>query len=452
MLIYLLATIFVLGVLVLIHELGHFVVAKAVDIRVPRFSIGLGPKLVGFKKGETEYCISAIPFGGYVKMAGEASGEFIEGGGNDDRVEEVEPSPRDFDQKPIWARLIVVSAGSVTNYLWGFLLLFFLAIYQGVPYLPVSAIGEVRWGDEGPLEELSGLKEGDKIIKVNGIEVNYWDEASNLILDESIPLSFTWKDTAGAIHEARVLSTDPVIRERLVEALEPVIPAKVGKVQADSPADRAGFLVGDVILAVQGIQIEDFSDAVHIISMNPETELDVLVLREGSHVNLKVTPDSEVQAVDGESFKQVGRIGIERDLPRRRLSLFESLEEGARQTYYISAFVLVTVEKLIFREISPRMLGGPIMIAEVAGDMARWSFSHLLRFMALFSVNLAILNILPIPILDGGHVVFLLFEKLRGKPISEKVRIRLSQVGLILLLLLMVFVTWNDGLRLFGIY
>jgi regulator of sigma E protease len=452
MLIYLLATVFVLGVLVLIHELGHFIVAKAVDIKVPRFSIGLGPKLVGFKKGETEYCISAIPFGGYVKMAGEASGEFIEGGGDEESVVEIEPSPRDFDQKPIWARFIVVSAGSVTNYLWGFLLLFFLAIYQGVPYLPVSAIGELKWGEGGPLEELSDLTEGDKIVKVSGIEVKYWDEVVNLILDESVPLSLTWKDTAGEIHEARISSTDPVMRERVVEALEPAIPAKVGKIQKDSPADKAGFLVGDEILAIQGIQIGDFSDAVHIISMNPETELEVLVLREGSYVNLKVTPDSEVQAVDGDSFKQVGKVGIERDLPSRSLSLMESLAEGARQTYYISAFVLITVEKLIFRDISPKMLGGPIMIAELAGDMARWSFSHLLRFMALFSVNLAILNILPIPILDGGHVVFLLFEKIRGKPISEKVRIRLSQVGLILLLLLMVFVTWNDGLRLFGIY
>ena len=452
MLIYFLATIFVLGVLILIHELGHFVLAKAVDIRVPRFSMGLGPKLIGFKRGETEYCLSAIPFGGYVKMAGETSGEFIEGGEDDEGEESVAPSTRDFNQKPVWARLLVVSAGSVMNYFWGFLILFFLALYQGVPYLPMSAIGEIRWGEEGPFEALSEWEEGDKIVEVGWIAVNNLNEAVNLMLEEMVPLSLEWEDINGEIHEASFSSADLRTRERLVEVLEPAIPAKVGDVQKDSPAYRAGFQAGDIILSIQGIQIDDFTDAVRVISMNPEKELEVVILRDGSHISLKVTPDSEVQAVNGESFKQVGKIGIERELPRRHLSLLESLREGAEQTYYISALVLITVEKLIVREISPRMLGGPVMIAEVAGNMARWSFSHLMRFMALFSVNLAILNVLPIPVLDGGHIIFLIVEKLQGKPVSEKVRIRLSQVGLILLILLMAFVTWNDGLRLFGIY
>jgi regulator of sigma E protease len=452
MLIYILATVFVLGVLILIHELGHFMVAKAVDIRVPRFSIGLGPKLIGFKKGETEYCLSAIPFGGYVKMAGETSGEFIEGGEEGDAEAPVAPSPRDFDQKPIWARLLVVSAGSIMNYFWGFLVLFFLVLYQGIPYIPVSELGVVEWGEEGPMEELSKLKEGDRIIGVSGIEFSSWNEAVTVIMDESRPLSLKWADTEGDVHEASFENADLAMREKLVMVLEPAIPAKVGNIQKDSPAEAAGFEVGDIIVSIQGIQIDDFADAVRVISMNPEKELEVVVMRGESEVPLRVTPESQPEAVDGESFRQVGKIGIERDLPRRNLGLLEAFTEGVRETYYISAFVLITLEKLVIREISPRMLGGPVMIAELAGNMARWGFTHLMRFMALFSVNLAILNILPIPILDGGHVVFLLIEKLKGKPLSEKVRIRLSQVGLILLLLTMAFVTWNDGLRLFGIY
>ena len=453
MLITFLATVFLLGVLILIHELGHFMVAKAVDIRVPRFSMGLGPKLIGFRWGETEYCLSAIPFGGYVKMAGETTGEFLEGGEDDGGGGEAyEPSPRDFDQKPVWARMLVVSAGSLMNYMWGFLIFFLLALYQGVPYLPVSEVGEMRWGKEGPPAELSDLQPGDRIFEVSGVQISSWGKASQIILDESRPLSFKWTDRSGSVHEVEFASADMDTRRRLVRALEPVLPAKVGNIQKGSPAEKAGIMKGDVILSIQGMEIKDFSDAARIISMNPEKELEFVVLRDDSRVTLKVVPESHIEPVDGESFRETGKIGIEREMPRQQLSLIQSIGEGARQTYYISAFVLLMVEKLIVREISPRMLGGPVMIVELAGNMARWGFSYLLRFMAIFSVNLAVLNILPVPILDGGHVVFLLIEKIQGRPLSEKVRMRLSQVGLILLIILMAFVTWNDGLRLFGIY
>ncbi len=452
MLITILATIFLLGVLILIHELGHFMVAKAVDIRVPRFSMGLGPKLIGFKWGETEYCLSAIPFGGYVKMAGETTGEFLEGG--EENGEEAIPtaSPRDFDQKPIWARLLVVSAGSVMNYVWGFFIFFLLALYQGVPYLPVSELGEVKWGEEGPLEELRELREGDRILEVSGVEISSWDNAAAIILDESLPLTFRWTDTEGSIHDVEIASADMATRERLVRILEPELPAEVGTIQSDSPAEKAGFRSGDVILSIDGIEIEKFSDAAQIISMNPEDTLQIVVLRDNAEVTLSVVPEATIEPVDGESFRESGKIGIEREMPRYPLTFVESIKQGARDTYYVSVYVLLMVEKLIVREISPRMLGGPVMIAELAGNMARWGFTYLLRFMALFSINLAILNILPIPVLDGGHVVFLLIEKVQGRPLSEKVRIRLSQVGLILLILLMAFVTLNDGLRSLGIY
>ncbi len=453
MLIYVIATVFVLGILILIHELGHFLVAKSVDIRVPRFSIGLGPRLLGFKWGETEYRLSAIPFGGYVKMAGEASGEFIEGGGDEAEDEKTEPSPRDFDQKPIWARLIVVSAGSAMNYIWAFLIFIFLAYYLGVPYLPLTEIGKLDWGEGEPLAELSGLKEGDRILAVNHVDVEYWSDMFAQLTDESKPLSIAWIDDAGGMHEAVFPSIDMGTRERLVEVLRPAIPPRVGSVQKDSPAEDAGFREGDIIKSVQGVRVTNWEEAVRLIKVNPEVELQVKVERGDSMVTLNVIPERRVLPRDNETFQEVGQIGILSDLPTRELSFFQSIRQGAEESYYISAFILMTVKQLVTGEISPRMLGGPVMIGEMAGSRARWGFSHLMRFMALFSINLAILNILPIPVLDGGHILFLLIEKLRGgRPLPENVRLRLSQAGMILLILLMVYVTANDGLRLLNLY
>ncbi len=454
MLIYILATVFVLGILILIHESGHFMVAKSVDIRVPRFSIGLGPKLIGIKKGETEYCLSAIPFGGYVKMAGEGTGEFIEGGGDDDEQveEEYVPSPRDFDQKPVWARMSVVSAGSVMNYIWGFLLFFLLAYTQGVPYFPVTEMGEFEWGEEGPLEELSELHKGDKIIEVSGVEVDEWGNVLTNILDEDKVLSLKWTDVEGAVHEATFPSADTELRERLTAVLQPQFPARVGEVQKGSPADLAGFQPGDLIVSIGGTEIGSWSTAVRTIKVSPDKELDVEVMRGDSILALSVVPDRKVLPIDGETYQEVGQIGMLADIPKEELGLFGALAQGAKESYYVSAYVLLTLKKLVTGEISPKMLGGPVMIGELAGSRARWGFSYLLRFMALFSVNLAVLNMLPIPILDGGHALFLIIEKLRGRPVSEKVRLRLSQVGMILLLLTMVYVTANDGLRLLNIY
>jgi regulator of sigma E protease len=453
MLITMLATIFVLGILIVIHELGHFVVAKSVDIKVPRFSIGLGPRLIGIKRGETDYCLSAIPFGGYVKMAGETSGEFIEGGDeNGDNEAATAPSPRDFDQKPVWARLAVVSAGSIMNYAWGFLLFFILVAYQGISYLPVTSIGEVDWGEGGAIEELKDLKEGDHLISVSGVNVKQWDEVVSIVEDETKPLSLRWMDVDGDLHEARIPAADKETRERLAGAIRPAIPARVGEVRKESPADKAGFQRGDVIFSIEGIKIDNWSMAVRAIKVNPERELDVKVRRGEDIVDLKVTPERKVVPANGENYQEVGQIGILNDLPREQLSLPGSLVEGARESYYIAAYVLITLKQLVTGEISPKMLGGPVMIGQLAGNRARWGFSYLLRFMALFSINLAVLNMLPIPVLDGGHVLFLLIEKVQGRPVSEKVRLRLSQVGMILLILMMVYVTANDGLRLFNIY
>ena len=389
-------------------------------------------------------------------MPGESSGEMNEGGGEEgdgDPEGTTGPSDRDFDRKPIWARFAVVSAGSVMNYIWGFLIFFLLAYYQGISYLPVKTIHDIRWGEEGPIEQLAELKEGDKLVEVGGVEISQWDEAVSIIRDEDKPFSLAWMDTEGNRHEASLPNADSKDRERLVNALEPVIPARVGEVQKESPADRAGFRKGDLIQSIEGIAIDSWSTAVRVIKVNPEKELDVQVLRGGDEVvDLKVTPEGIVLPVSGDTYQEVGQIGILNDIPKKHLGVWGSIRQGARESYYVSIYVLMTLKQLITGEISPKMLGGPVMIGELVGNRARWGLSYLLRFMAMFTVNLAVLNMLPIPVLDGGHVLFLLLEKLRGKPVPEKVRLRLSQVGMILLILLMVYVTANDGLRLFNIY
>jgi regulator of sigma E protease len=454
MLTYILATVFVLGVLILVHELGHFFVAKAVDIRVPRFSMGLGPKLIGVKRGETEYCISAIPFGGYVKMAGEDAGEFIEGGGDDEEDERrAEPSPRDFDQKPVWARFLVVIAGPSMNYVFGFLIFLLIALFVGVPFLPLTGMEDVDWGEAGPVEGLSELSEGARILEVGGVKVDHWSQLYSLIMDTETPLEFKWEDRDGGIHESLVPAADPETRERLVEVLRPAIPARVGQVQKDSPAEAAGFRRGDVIVSIQGVEVPDWTAAVRMIKMNPETELSVTVLRDGERVDLSVVPERVSVPNDetGEDFRDVGQIGIQSDIPMQHVGILESVSQATRETWFFTTNIVGTVVRLFTGEISPRMLGGPVMIGEMAGNRARWGIVQLLKFVAMFSLNLAILNVLPIPVLDGGHIVFLAAEKVQGRPVSPKLRIRLSQVGMILLILVMIYVTKNDFFRLFGI-
>lgn len=364
MLLTIAATIVCLGVLIFVHELGHFLAAKSVDIEVSRFSIGFGPKIVGFTRGETEYVISAFPLGGYVKMegmVGEEITEHLEGG----ETEKREPSPRDFDAKPLWARFYVIIAGVAMNTVFAILA---FAIIAGV----------------------------------NGINV-------------------------------------PV----------------VGAVAEEGPAAAAGLRPGDVIVSVEGRRVQDFRDVQQDIQMRPGESIRLGIQRGEERMDVRLTtmavkvPPGEM---GGDSL-EVGVIGVERapdEETHRALGPVAALGQGAAQTWRWVVNIGAFVGRIFSGKDSASELGGPILIGQMSGQFARAGLIPFLNFMAIISVNLAVLNLLPIPVLDGGHLVFLAVEGVRGREVSVENRIRFTQVGMLFVLGLMVLAIANDIFRLIG--
>ncbi len=355
-----LATVVVLGVLIFVHELGHFLAAKAVDIEVQRFSLGLGPKMFGFRKGETEYVISWFPLGGYVKMAGMAEEEgigMLEGGAAGGR----EPSPRDFDAKSLPARTLVISAGVLMN------LLFAIAAFIVV-------------------------------AKAQGVQL-----------------------------------------------------ALIGEVQEDSPAAEAGFQAGDHIVSVEGQRVRAFEELALLVQQRPEESIRVGVERDRERLSLTVVPRRvSVYSDVIRDTVAIGQIGVTSDPEGgyRTLSWAEAIPEGSFRSWYWVRTTLEFLGQLVSGQSSAKEVGGPILIGQLSGRAARAGIWALLSFMGIISVNLAILNLLPVPVLDGGHLTFLAFEAVRGKALSVEQRIRLTQVGLVLIVGLMVWVITNDVLRL----
>lgn len=355
------ATIVVLGVLILVHELGHFWAAKAVDIEVSRFSIGFGPKLVGFTRGETEYVLSAIPLGGYVKMegmVGEDVVEPLEGKSSPPR----QPSSRDFDQKPLWARFLVIVAGVFMN------LVFAVAAFSVV-------------------------------AGVNGINV---------------PL--------------------------------------VSAVTEGMPAATAGVQAGDVIVEVGGRRARDYSDVVRGLQDRVGEPVQLVVERGEQTLAFTITP-APVKLFDSLSGDSVvvGQIGVAFSAANdvnRKLGFVPAVGEGFRQTGYWATEIGRFLGRIFSGRDSASELGGPIAIGQLSGQFARAGLIPFLAFMAIISVNLAVLNLLPIPVLDGGHLLFLAVEGFRGRAISVEQRIRLTQVGMLFVLGLMVLALANDIIRL----
>lgn len=352
MLLTIIATIFVLGVLVFFHELGHFLVAKWSGIRVERFSLGFPPTILKKKMGkDTEYCIGAIPFGGYVKMAG------------DNPVEGVTGAPWEFMSKPVWKRSLVVLAGPVVNFLLAIVILFGLFFYRGAEK-PEVLVGMVA--QDSPAS-LAGIKTGDRILRVDGKDVRSFEEMAAIIYEKvEQPVELTWID---------MFSSKP-----------------------------------DTITA----SITTYKDRV-----------------------LGVTGDSVT----------VGKIGIGNMLAYEPLGFFPAWRAAFNQSLEYSRLIFDFIQGLFTGKYKATSIGGPVFIAKVAGATARAGFDILLDFMALLSVNLAILNILPIPLFDGNHLLLFLIEKIKGSPVSTKVRIFIQQIGIAFVLLLVIFVTFNDLTR-----
>lgn len=363
MIVTILVTVIVLGVLIFVHELGHFAAAKSVGIDVPRFSIGLGPKMVGFRRGGTEYVLSWVPLGGYVRMAGMADEEAtstLEGGGTPEETARsgAGPGPGDFDGKPLWARVFTISAGVIMN--WLFAVVAFAAIAMG-----------------------------------------------------------------RGVFEPRIAEVAP-----------------------GSPAAEAGLRSDDLILRVDGAAVHDPAQVTMRIERRVGEPVDIVVERGGEQLTFVATPEAAEQYSDltGES-RTVGRVGITIGADGSRAGPVEALGRGWSNATYWGGAVLQFLGDLVTGRSSAREVGGPILIGEISGRAARAGFWELLSFMAIISINLAIFNLLPIPVLDGGHLLFLGIEAIRGRALSVQARVRFTTVGMVFVLALMVWAVGNDVLR-----
>ena len=347
------ALVIVLGVLIFFHELGHFLVARLLGVGVETFSLGFGPKMIGKKIGITDYRISAIPLGGYVKMVGEQPDA------------DLDPAdiPLSFTHKHVFKRILIVAAGPFFNILLA--LIIFYGIFQ-----------------------ISGM----------------------LILKPSI-----------------------------------------GEVNEGTPAYRTGLKKGDLVVSIDGVKISSWEDMAKMITTSKGNTLSISVLRGNSMRILDVTPEPKI-------FKNIFNEDMERyvigvtasgDFFTKDLNVFQAFSQSFIQTYQITALTIKGVVKLFQGRVSPKTLGGPIMIAQMAGQEAREGAINLIFFIALISINLAILNFLPIPVLDGGHLLFFFVEAVTGRPVSIKIREIAQQAGIFVLILLMIFVFYNDIARVF---
>jgi regulator of sigma E protease len=450
----LLAAIIVLGVVILVHELGHFLAAKAVGIGVPRFSIGFGsPTPLRFRRGETEYVLAWVPLGGYVKMAtAEEDGSGSLEGGDATGF----PPHRLFENKPLWARMLVISAGVIMNVLLAW------AIYAGVAATgtqledPVTRLAAVDTAGLAPeAEPLTRVPFGAQIIRVNDDTVASWNDVQTHVLDPgSDRLRF---DFAGGLDPAivRIPGTAGEARARLLGAMHNLREARVGTVDPGSPAEAAGLAPGDLIVKVDADTVRFWDELTGLVRPRPAQTVILTVVRGDSAAEVPITTAgvTDRDPMTGESIR-VGRLGIfvAEALREVEFTPLGAVAEGWRQMTGGVRLVLVTVRGLVLGQVSPKELGGPIVIGQLSGRMARAGLIPFLNFMAFISINLAVFNLLPIPVLDGGHLVFLVLEGVRGRPVPVSWRLRLTQVGMFLLMVLVVLVVYNDVLRLLGLH
>ena len=447
MLLTLLAFVVLIGTLIFVHEAGHFLAAKAVGVQVHRFSLGFGKPILSFRRGETEYCISALPFGGYVKMAGledEGMMGAVEGGPS---AVPVDPA-RAFDRKPLWARFIVMIAGVTMNMVLAYVVIVVMSATRGLPESSTTQVDSVQTATLPPgAQALAGVRFGDRVVAINDSPVNGWSDIERAILHDAVPLRIL---VAGRAEPLRVTpgSGSDSDRVRVVEALIPLDVARFGLIQPGMPAYRAGAKPGDVVLRIDGDSIRGWTDVLQHVWRAPGRPLHMDIQRGAAMVQLVLTPDSTTggDTIPGRP-PVYGQIGVVNDRAVRhvRQPLGQALTDGVGALVDQTTAIAGGIGGLVLGRVSlRRALSGPVAIAQVSGQTVRLGADWYLGLLIAFSINLAILNLLPIPILDGGQLVFLAAEAIRRRPLSLNVRLRLTQAGLVFIVLLMLFVVGND--------
>ncbi len=434
----------VLGVLVTFHEFGHFIVARWAGVKVLKFSLGFGPKILSRRVGDTEYLISAIPLGGYVKMFGEDTGEVVA----------PEERERSFTHKPLWKRTLIVAAGPGFNFFLSYLI-FSAWLAMGAP-LPIPTFDELSptidaIRAESPADQ-AGLRVGDRITRIDAQEMTTKNDVYAAIA-ESGGRALTIEVRRGDESKTFFLTperydtqdVEPPLYVIGIEEAAPIVTA----IMPDMPAARAGLRKGDRFLAIQGNPIQTWSEMTRIVKANPEVPLTVQVDREGATLTLTIIPEPH-EVTERGTHTTVGKIGIMgagRSVLRASSPLMAVIQ-GVNATWGWSELTVVGIYKMVTGEISSKNIGGPIMIASASGTAAERGIPDILFFVAILSINLGILNLLPIPVLDGGHLFFFACEAILGRPLAERQREFTQQVGLVLLFGIMIFAFFNDIQRL----
>lgn len=449
MLYYVGAFVVALGILIAVHEFGHFWVARRLGVKVLRFSIGFGKPLWSRRVGEDrmELAIGAFPLGGYVKMLDETEGE-------------VPPQElhRAFNRQKTWKRMAIVVAGPLFNFL--FAILAYWAVYMiGVDGIK-PVVGKVT---ESSIAQQAGFRAGDLILSIDGKEVQSWDQRRLYLFQRALDrarVNVEVRDAQGNV-ETRLLDLSSLpVQEVNASLLERGIgligffpePLPVIGAMEPGPAASAGMKIGDRLVEINGEPVPSWEQLVEAISKSPGKTVNVTVEREGARHDFKVTPDAVEQG-----GQTIGRINIRprfTDIPdemrvKVRFGVAEALTEGARNTWSMSVLTLEMLYRMLKLEVSARNISGPITIAQYAGYSAKVGVEQFVLFLAVISISLGVLNLLPIPVLDGGHLMYYIIESIKGSPLSERTMMLGQQVGVALLGGLMMLAFYNDLTRIF---
>ena len=440
-----------IGILVAFHEFGHFWVARKSGVKVLRFSIGFGKIVWSYQKTpqSTEYVLSAIPLGGYVKMLDEREAPV-----------EKEDLPFAFNQKPLIIRAAIVLAGPVFNLVLAVLLFWGGLMIGETGIKPI--VGPV---EEGTLAAQAGFQEGEEILEINGKSTPTWSETMGTLFTTAAASDHVIKvevlgQNGFVTYKNLVIPEDvaqepEIFYEKLglvpwVPELKPVI----GKVLAGDPAEKAGLQEGDLIISADNQPINRWMQWVEYVRIRAEKNISVVVERDGVNLPLQITP-AAIETEQGTNGRIGAGVMVPEDLLESMQVLYklgpvDALKEAVERTWYYSITTLKVLGSMLVGKASVENLSGPISIAQFAGQSASMGLVHFLKFLALISVSLGVLNLLPIPVLDGGHLMFYAIEAVKGSPVSEKIQIVFQQIGIALLMSLMMFAVFLDIERVLG--
>jgi regulator of sigma E protease len=454
MLTTIIAGAFVLGVVVIVHEFGHFIVAKLAGVYVKVFSIGFGKRFLRWRRGETVYALSALPFGGYVKFAGESE--------LNDQPEPVPATPRGpLDETPDSeiprsryyttqskrVRAAVLVAGPFMNYLLAIVLYIGVFLFQGVVVVPTTRVGDVLADGPG---QAAGIVPGDTILAVAGDSVADWSDIEDRLLEKPEQPKTIRVRRDGTDHEVAFQARTEGAQVTL--GLYPYVSAKIGRVQRDKPAFEAGIRPGSVIEAINDTLVTSYDDVRRIVNANPGRSIYVRWSHEGLARADTIIPEAREVLKEGSSteFETVGVIGIGPYSERKREGFFSAIASGFGAANRMIVQILDYLQQLFRGEVGVKTLGGPLMVYQMAGDVANWGFDYLMLFLAFFNINLCVFNLMPLPPFDGGHLALLAYEGIARRPVNRRVREWVTQGGFVLVILLMAFVLVLDLTRCSG--